>query len=147
MLGKPQSKKIPIPRHKIAGSPKPSGKKPTIKAISPAIMAKGSCVRTWSSGATPEAIEATIVVSENGLQWSPNTAPLKTAPIAATTKRSRSTSTTPSVSEKITGIASGMSTPIAPHEVPVENEINAPSIKIPAGNKATGRCPCRLSLK
>ena len=46
MLGKPQSKKIPTPRHKIAGSPKPCGKKPTNKAISPAIMAKGSCVRT-----------------------------------------------------------------------------------------------------
>ena len=147
MLGKPQSKKIPTPRHKIAGSPKPSGKKPTTRAMSPAIMAKGSCVRTWSSGSTPEAIEATIVVSENGLQWSPNTAPLKTAPIAATTKRSRSRSTAPSVSEKMTGIASGMSTPIAPQEVPVENEISAPSRKIPAGSKARGRCPCKLSLK
>ena len=147
MLGKSQSKKIPTPRHRIAGSPNPSGKKPTNKAISPAIIANGNCVRTCLSGATPEAIEATIVVSENGLQWSPNTAPLKTAPIAAVTKRSRSRSVAPSVSEKMTGIANGISTPIAPQEVPVENEISAPSRKIPAGSKARGRCPCNLSLR
>ena len=32
-------------------------------------------------GSHPEAIALTMVVSENGLQWSPKTAPPKTAPI------------------------------------------------------------------
>ena len=40
-----------------------------------------------------------------------------------------------------------MSTPIVPHEVPVENEIKEPTPKITRGNHCGARFPCKSKLK
>ena len=56
----------------------PNIKYPTM-ATSPQTTAYGNCVLTWSIWSAADPVDASIVVSDNGEQWSPNTPPPATA--------------------------------------------------------------------
>ena len=73
-------------------------------------------------------MEETMVVSLNGEQWSPNTAPLNTAATTDATKDSD-----PGAKLNATGKASGIKTPIVPQEVPVVKEMSTPSRNTTSG--------------
>ena len=58
--------------------PKVEGRVQQMAEIQPTVNAYGICVLTCSIWLHELAIELSIVVSEIGEQWSPNTAPAKT---------------------------------------------------------------------
>ena len=120
---------IPANKHNQGETPSPNGMKPQTVAIAAAMTAYGSCVCTWSNGSKSQAMAETMVVSLKGEQWSPNTAPLKTAATMQATKDSF-----PGDNVNATGNAKGIRTPIVPQDVPVVKEIRTPS-----RNTATGR--------
>ncbi len=70
-----------------------------------------------------------IVVSDIGEQWSPNTAPVNTAPIVAY----KMVPVSPPLSVKASGTAIGINIAVVPHDVPVENAIIQPSINTTSG--------------
>ena len=80
-------------------------------------------------------MEETIVVSLKGEQWSPNTAPLKTAATAICRYDSCHWGSMDWQAAAAMGIARGKRIPIVPQEVPVENEITEPVMKIKDGMK------------
>ena len=79
-----------------------------------AIKAKGNCVLTWSIRSQPVNILDTIVVSDIGEHWSPNTVPPRTAPKHTLIYKGSG------LIEKAKGIAIGKTTAYVPNAVPVE---------------------------
>mmetsp|Transcript_105997 Transcript_105997/g.210690 ORF Transcript_105997/g.210690 Transcript_105997/m.210690 type:complete len:101 (-) Transcript_105997:1019-1321(-) len=71
----------PIRMHTPAGVPPPAGAKPKQIAMMPINRAYGSCVFAWSNSDTCEDAADRMVVSLTGEQWSPQTAPPRTAEI------------------------------------------------------------------
>ena len=74
-----------------------------------------------------------MVVSEKGLQWSPKTAPPKTAPIVMESSVISSASDKSTPRRNANGSTSGIRSPNVPQEVPVKKEITAPEAKITRG--------------
>jgi len=76
------------------------------------INAYGNCVITWSIWLDPAPVDERIVVSEIGEQWSPKTAPAKTAANAGSRMLiSEAAAISPAIGSRI---------PNDPHDVPVE---------------------------
>ena len=107
------------------------------------MAANGSCEETWSVVLQPLAKALTMVVSENGLQWSPRVAPPKTAPITMVASVWDSAGDIPAAAHaaKLAGSANGINKPIVPHDEPVVNAIELPTTKTTSGSHATGVPP------
>ncbi|SHI77406.1 hypothetical protein SAMN02745176_01325 [Lutispora thermophila DSM 19022] len=114
---------------------KPSIKYP-ITATAPHTRAYGNCVLTWSIWSAADPVEASIVVSDNGEQWSPNTPPPATAAKQADTNNVAS----PPVKVNAKGNAIGIQIAKVPQDDPVAKDIIAAITKIIAGNN------CGLSI-
>ena len=70
-------------------TPYPMGRVPNKIVTAPTVSAYGIWVRTWEMWLQAQDCELSIVVSEIGEQWSPNTAPANTLPIDARSTGSR----------------------------------------------------------
>lgn len=88
----------------------------------------------WSA---PAPVDARIVVSESGEQWSPNTPPPATAAKQATTR----VVSCPSVYANAKGSAIGIQIAKVPHDEPVANAITHATRKMIAGRTAGDRKP------
>jgi len=88
-----------------------------------------------------------MVVSLKGEQWSPNTAPLKTAATAISRYDSCKWGAMVWQAAAAIGIARGKRIPMVPQEVPVENEIREPVMKIRDGISTEAFVPCRWKMK
>ena len=111
--------------------PNPIGIKPIKIEIIDANKAYGNCVLTWLKGSISHAKDEIMVVSLNGEQWSPKTAPLKTAAMLGAMYVELIFSLNP----KIIGRVNGINSPIVPHDVPVKKESIDPIRNRYVGNK------------
>lgn len=120
--------------------------KPRIKypmtASAPQISEYGSWVFTWSMWSAPAPVDAKIVVSDSGEQWSPNTPPPATAAKQATT----SVVIVSLVYAKASGSAIGMQIAKVPHEDPVAKAMTAATTKMIAGSTAGDKKLSQFSM-
>lgn len=94
-----------------------------------AITAYGICVMTWTIWSDPDPVLESIVESEIGEQWSPNTPPASTAAIDASNSSGTS-------NVMIIFPAIGTSIPNDPQDVPVVNAMIHATTNTIAGRNA-----------